>query len=71
MRKQTAHLLKALRSLMHKEGLAAYLVPSTDAHNSEYLAACHQRRAFLSGFDGSAGVALVTQEKALLWTDGR
>jgi len=49
MKRQTAHLRKSLRSLMHKEGISAYLVPSVDAHNSEYLAECHQRRAFISG----------------------
>ena len=51
--------------------LAAYIVPSCDAHNSEYLASCDERRAFISGFDGSAGTAIITSKDALLWTDAR
>lgn len=53
------------------EPLTAYLVPSRDAHNSEYLAACDERRAFLSGFTGSAGDAIITLSQAMMWTDGR
>ena len=53
-------------------GLDAYIVPSRDAHNSEYLADTDMRRAFVSGFDGSAGTAIITLEgKARMWTDGR
>ena len=53
-------------------GLDAYIVPSCDAHNSEYLADTDMRRAFVSGFDGSAGTAIITLEgKARMWTDGR
>ena len=51
--------------------LSAYIIPSCDAHNSEYLASCDERRAFISGFDGSAGTAIVTAKEALMWTDGR
>lgn len=51
--------------------LSAYLVPSTDAHTSEYLPEVWQRRAWISGFDGSAGDVIVTREKAGLWTDSR
>jgi len=53
------------------EPLQAYLIPTDDAHQSEYIAECDKRRVFISGFTGSAGVALVTADKALLWTDGR
>lgn len=60
-----------LRALMARAGLAAYLVPSTDPHQSEYVPACWQRRAWLSGFSGSAGDLLVTRTSAGLWTDGR
>jgi len=62
-----------LRKLMVSEvpAVAAYIVPSCDAHNSEYLAECDERRAFISGFNGSAGTAIVTSKDALLWTDGR
>lgn len=49
----------------------AVVVPSADAHQSEYVASCDDRRAFISGFTGSAGTAVVLQDSALLWTDGR
>lgn len=49
----------------------AYIIPSGDAHQSEYIADCDGRREFISGFSGSAGTAVVTLEKAALWTDGR
>lgn len=49
----------------------AFLVPTADAHQSEYIGLHDQIRAFLSGFTGSAGTLLVTQEAAYLWTDGR
>lgn len=63
--------LQSLRALMKKRDLAAYIVPSEDAHQSEYISACDGRREFISGFDGSAGLAVVTLESAALWTDGR
>eukprot|EP00055_Hartaetosiga_balthica_P007781 m.27335 g.27335 ORF g.27335 m.27335 type:complete len:610 (+) comp5932_c0_seq1:36-1865(+) len=49
----------------------AFVIPSGDAHNSEYVAECDQRRAFASGFTGSAGLAVVTDTTATLFTDGR
>ena len=49
----------------------AQVVPSEDAHCSEYVADCDKRRAFLTGFTGSAGLAVVTATQALLWTDSR
>ena len=49
----------------------AYVVPSGDPHQSEYVPECWQRRAFLCGFDGSAGDLVVTRDAAMLWTDGR
>lgn len=51
--------------------LDAYLIPSSDAHSSEYLANRDKRRQFISNFTGSSGTALVTHSDALLWTDGR
>ncbi|TMW68349.1 hypothetical protein Poli38472_005817 [Pythium oligandrum] len=51
--------------------LQAFLVDTADAHQSEYVSEGNKRRAFLSGFTGSNGTALVTKDKALLWTDGR
>ena len=49
----------------------AIIIPSGDSHQSEYVASCDERRAYISGFTGSAGTALVLQTRALLWTDGR
>ena len=63
--------LTALRHRMADLKLDAYVVPSDDPHLSEYPAECFKRRAFLSGFGGSAGTAVVTGEKAYLWTDSR
>ncbi|KAK4525860.1 hypothetical protein GAYE_SCF17G3769 [Galdieria yellowstonensis] len=60
-----------LRNYMKDLQLDAFIIPSEDAHQSEYVANCDQRRQFISGFTGSAGLAVVTQQEALLWTDGR
>lgn len=72
----TQKVLAKLRSLMcnnvHVQGkLNAYIIPSGDAHQSEYIAPSDNRRAFVSGFTGSAGTAVVTENEAALWTDGR
>ncbi|KAH6849711.1 putative Xaa-Pro aminopeptidase P [Chaetomium sp. MPI-CAGE-AT-0009] len=67
----TTSRLAALRSLMKENGVDIYVVPSEDSHASEYIAPCDARRAFISGFTGSAGTAVVTQDKAALATDGR
>uniref|UniRef100_A0A3Q7FVA4 Xaa-Pro aminopeptidase n=1 Tax=Solanum lycopersicum TaxID=4081 RepID=A0A3Q7FVA4_SOLLC len=68
-----ADTLAALRSLMssHSPSLHALIIPSEDYHQSEYVSARDKRRAFVSGFTGSAGLALITMDEALLWTDGR
>ncbi|MBM4353127.1 MAG: aminopeptidase P family protein [Deltaproteobacteria bacterium] len=63
--------VEQLRHLMREQGLAGYVVPSSDPHQSEYVAATWQRRGFISGFDGSAGTVVVTLDKAGLWTDSR
>ena len=63
--------LQELRNSMKLAGIDAYLFPSGDAHQSEYIAQCDARRAFISGFTGSAGYAVVTLNDAALWTDGR
>ena len=63
--------LAALREVMRRERLAAFIFPSTDAHNSEYVADHWKGREWISGFDGSAGTAVVTQNGAALWTDSR
>ncbi|KAK6924319.1 Creatinase, N-terminal [Dillenia turbinata] len=68
-----ADILAALRSLMssHSPPLDALVVPSEDYHQSEYVSARDKRREFVSGFTGSAGLALITKSEARLWTDGR
>ncbi|KAK8663940.1 hypothetical protein V6N13_083745 [Hibiscus sabdariffa] len=68
-----AEILAALRSLMasHSPPLDALIVPSEDYHQSEYVSDRDKRREFVSGFTGSAGLALITKTKARLWTDGR
>ncbi|XVE82668.1 hypothetical protein DITRI_Ditri16bG0024400 [Diplodiscus trichospermus] len=68
-----AETLAALRSLMasHSPPLDAVVVPSEDYHQSEYVSARDKRREFVSGFTGSAGLALITKNEARLWTDGR
>ncbi|EOD33115.1 hypothetical protein EMIHUDRAFT_63427 [Emiliania huxleyi CCMP1516] len=63
--------LRSFRKAMADAGVAAFVVPSGDAHLSEYTHPAYDRRAFLSGFTGSAGTAVVTADAALLWTDGR
>lgn len=67
----TTERLAALRNLMAERNIDAYVVPSEDQHFSEYIAECDMRRAFISGFNGSAGTAIVTKDKAYLFTDGR
>ncbi|XP_076805648.1 xaa-Pro aminopeptidase 1-like isoform X2 [Clavelina lepadiformis] len=67
----TSKQLSDLRHEMEKNMLAAYMVPSSDAHLSEYLAPGDRKRDWLTGFSGSAGTAVVTHDKAALWTDGR
>ncbi len=63
--------VNALRSKMKNEGVTAYLVTGTDPHQSEYVAPRWRDRAFISGFTGSAGTVVVTDDKALLWVDSR
>lgn len=60
-----------LRERMKELDLDVYLVPTDDPHLSEYVPKAYMRRAFLTGFTGSAGTAVVTHEQALLWTDSR
>lgn len=63
--------LECLREVMKREHLAAFIFPSTDAHQSEYVADHWMGRAWISGFNGSAGTAVVTMHSAALWTDSR
>ncbi|KAJ7753826.1 putative Xaa-Pro aminopeptidase P [Mycena metata] len=67
----TSQRLETLRQLLAQEQVQAFVVPSEDQHSSEYLAECDERRAFISGFNGSAGCAVITPKEAFLFTDGR
>ena len=60
-----------LRTRMQQAGVDAYIIPTTDFHGSEYVNDYFKCRKFVSGFTGSAGTLVVTQEEAYLWTDGR
>ena len=63
--------LAALREVMRREHLGAFIFPSTDPHSGEYVPDYWKGREWISGFDGSAGTAVVTQNGAALWTDSR
>ncbi|MDO4194896.1 MAG: aminopeptidase P family protein [Prevotellaceae bacterium] len=63
--------LKSLREVMQREHLAAFIFPSTDPHNGEYVPDRWKGREWISGFNGSAGTAVVTMTSAALWTDSR
>ena len=63
--------LADLRELMQREHLAAFIFPSTDPHQGEYIPDHWKGREFISGFNGSAGTAVVTMTSAALWTDSR
>lgn len=60
-----------LREKMKECGINCYIIPTADAHNSEYVGEYDQIRRYLTGFTGSNGTLLVTENEALLWTDGR
>ena len=63
--------IQALQAQMQKADLAAYIIPSSDPHQSEYFAAHWKSRRWISGFTGSAGIAVITADHAGLWTDSR
>ena len=63
--------LEDLREVMRREHLAAFIFPSTDPHQGEYVPDHWKGREFISGFNGSAGTAVVTMDSAALWTDSR
>lgn len=66
-----AEKITKLRFLMEEAGIDAYIVPTADYHQSEYVGEHFKERAFLTGFTGSAGTAVITKEEACVWTDGR
>ena len=63
--------LERLREQMRRRGIAIYLIPTSDYHNSEYVGEFFKARKFMTGFTGSAGTAVVTLNAAGLWTDAR
>lgn len=63
--------IEALRTLMKERGMDAYMIPTEDFHESEYVGRYFKERAYMSGFTGSAGTLVVTMTEAGLWTDGR
>src|SRR5574344_2014109 len=67
----TNEKISKLRELMKEENMNAYLVGDFDKHGSEYANNYYKERSFMSGFLGSDGTLLVTEDKAYLWTDGR
>ncbi len=71
MNRITMNKVNALRKLMAEEKVDAFITPSTDPHSGEYVPTHWESRAWISGFTGSAGTAVVTTDKAALWTDSR
>lgn len=71
MNRTTNQRVNALRTLLKEEGINAFIIPSTDPHLSEYVAPHWQSREWISGFTGSAGTVVITEEQAGLWTDSR
>ena len=63
--------LEKLRSLMAERQMDAYMIPTSDFHESEYVGEYFKAREFMTGFTGSAGTAVITKDEAGLWTDGR
>ena len=63
--------LQLLREMMKKDDVQAYIIPTADYHHSEYVGDYFKARAFMTGFTGSVGTLIVTQEEACLWVDGR
>ena len=63
--------IEGLRAEMNRQKIDIYIIPSTDAHSSEYVGEYFKARQYMTGFTGSAGTAVFTKDKAALWTDGR
>ncbi|MEG1801448.1 MAG: aminopeptidase P family N-terminal domain-containing protein, partial [Oscillospiraceae bacterium] len=63
--------IEALQQILKQKKLAAIIIPTQDFHMSEYVGEYFKARRYFSGFTGSAGVMVITQNEANLWTDGR
>src|SRR3954463_11844924 len=70
-RAASAARVAALRTELARRGLTGFVVPRSDRHQNEYVPACEQRLSWLTGFTGSAGVAIILMERAVLFVDGR
>lgn len=68
---QVDERIAQLRDLMKEQEISVYIVPTADDHASEYIGDHYKSRQFITGFTGSAGTAVITQEEVGLWTDGR
>ena len=71
MQSEHHHRLAALRAALAKRGLDGFLIPRADEHLGEYVPASAERLAFITGFTGSAGLAIVLADRAAVWSDGR
>ena len=71
MKQMVRQRVDAMRDAMRRRGIHAFILPSSDPHCGEYVPAHWQSREWISGFNGSAGTAVVTLEDAALWTDSR
>lgn len=71
MSKSKKEIISKLREIMKEKGLYAYIIPSSDNHQSEYVGEFFKAREYVSGFTGDAGTIVITQDEAGLWTDGR
>lgn len=63
--------IERLRQKMEEHHISVYMIPTADYHQSEYVGEHFKSRAFITGFTGSAGTAVITKEESCLWTDGR
>ena len=70
-REETPHRLSTIQEELTKNKLSGYIVPHSDVHQGEYIAACDERLSWLTGFTGSAGICFVGKEKAGIFVDGR
>lgn len=69
--KSMGEKLQQFRAALKAHDIDAYIIPTDDAHGSEYPSRSDARREYMTEFTGSAGTAVITQDEALLWTDGR
>ena len=71
MKEEIKKRIISLRAFMKRQGIAAFIIPSTDPHSGEYVPEHWESRKWTSGFTGSAGTVVITKDKAGLWTDSR